>query len=226
MKTSDFNKLAREQLLPLLPGFEVAKGMVFAAPIGDLLRGFTFQGSSYDKSFYLVAFVQPLYVPSDEEEPSFSERSPRFAGADEARDEIESFVTGPGSAFLSEIETPEDLAAWIEREETGHKPDPYALEALAYSLALARRTDDADRWLDVTVESAESYIRSDIEEGLYTKDEEHPLEPVLERAAQVREALGTSEQKAIALLEQWREETADGLGLSKHLAPSEHTRAG
>lgn len=32
MKTKEFNKLAREQLCPLLPSFEVGKGLLFEAP--------------------------------------------------------------------------------------------------------------------------------------------------------------------------------------------------
>jgi hypothetical protein len=225
MKTSEFNKLAREQLRPLLPGFEVAKGMLFEAPVGDLLRGFTFQGSSYDRtSFYLVAFVQPLYVPSDEELPTFSERSPRLASTD-ALDDIRSFVEGPGRKFLEGLETPADLADWLKREEAGHKPDPFALEALAYSALLGGGAEDAERWLETTRKTADAYIRDDIDEGLYAKDEEHPLQAVLERTAQVRDALETSADEAIALLERWREETARNLGLTKHLAPPEHAPA-
>ena len=64
MRTSEFDKLAREQLRTLLPDFTLATGLVFEVPIADLLRGLSFQGSSYDQtSFYLVAFVQPLYIP-------------------------------------------------------------------------------------------------------------------------------------------------------------------
>jgi hypothetical protein len=225
MKTSEFDKLAREQLRPLLPGFEAAKGLLFEAPIEDLLRGFTFQGSSYDRtSFYLVAFVQPLYVPSDEELPTFSERSPRLASTD-ALDDIRSFVEGSGRKFLERLRTPTDLADWLEREEAGHKPDPFALEALAYSALLAVRSEDAEQWLEVAAKTAEEYVRDDLDEGLYAKDEEHPLQAVLERTAQVRDALDASANEALALLERWREETARKLGLSKHLAPPEHAPA-
>jgi hypothetical protein len=40
----------------------------------------------------------PLYVPSDEEMPTFGERSPRF-GSTDARGDIESFVAGPARPF-------------------------------------------------------------------------------------------------------------------------------
>jgi hypothetical protein len=225
MKTSEFDKLAREQFLPLLPGFEGAKGLLFEKPIGDLLRGFTFQGSSYDRtSFHLVAFVQPLYIPADEEMPTFSERSPRLASTN-ALDDIRSFIDGPGRKFLEGLRTPGDFADWLEREEAGHKPDPFALEALAYSGLLADRVDDAERWLEAAATSADAYMRDDVDEGLYAKDEEHPLQAVLQRTAQVRDALDSGAEEAIALLERWREETARNLGLSKHLAPPEHEPA-
>jgi hypothetical protein len=224
MRTSEFNSLARERLRPLLPKYEVAAGLLFVAPIAELLRGLTFQGSSFDRSsFYLVAFVQPLYVPSDEEIPTFGERSLRFATTD-ARDGIESFVRGPARAFLERLKTPADLAEWLERTEKGHEPDPFAFEALAYSLLLASRAQEAERWLEATAESASAYIRTDIEEGLYSEDEEHPLRAVRERTAEVRTALAASTEDAIAILERWRQETARALGLSEHLGAPERVR--
>ena len=57
--------MARAQLRPLLPKYEVAAGLLFEAPTADLLRGLTFQGSSFDRSsFYLVAFVQRVSGPA------------------------------------------------------------------------------------------------------------------------------------------------------------------
>jgi hypothetical protein len=224
MRTSEFNKLAREQLRPLLPDFALATGLLFEVPIADLLRGLTFQGSSYDQtSFFLVAFVQPLYIPSDEVVPTFGKRSPRFPATD-ALDDIESFVTGAGRTFLEQLATPVDFANWLEREERGHRPDPFALEALACSRLLAGQTPVARRWLDLAAESAAGYIRRDIEEGLYAENEEHPLLSVLERTAHLRDALILSAEDALAVLERWRQETASHLGLSQHLEPA-RTRA-
>ncbi|MFL5920937.1 MAG: hypothetical protein ACJ75Q_14340 [Gaiellaceae bacterium] len=224
MRTSEFDKLAREQLRTLLPDFAVATGLVFEVPIADLLRGLSFQGSSYDQtSFYLVAFIQPLYIPSDEVVPTFSERSPRFPGTD-ALGEIRSFVAGAGRTFFEHLRTPADFADWLEREERGHRPDPFALEALAYSRLLAGQAEVARRWLDLTAETAGAYIRRDIDEGLYAENEEHPLLTVRERTTQLCDALAVSAQDALAVLERWRQETASHLGLSQHLAPA-RTRA-
>jgi hypothetical protein len=168
-------------------------------------------------SFYLVAFIQPLYIPSDEVVPTFSERSPRFPDTD-AFGEIRSFVTGTGRTFFEQLRTPADFANWLEREERGHRPDPFALEALAYSRLLAGQAEVARRWLDLTAETAGAYIRQDIDEGLYAENEEHPLLTVRERTAQLCDALAVSAQDALALLERWRQETASQLGLSQHLA--------
>lgn len=143
----------------------------------------------------------------------------------EATDEIASFVRGAGLKFLERIRTPADLAEWLEREETGHKPDPFALEALAYSLVLAGHEEDAKRWLELVREAAGAYIRDDVAEDLYSEDEEHPLEPVLERVAQVGEALERAPEAAIELLNRRREETAQNLGLSDHLAPLDRSRS-
>lgn len=224
MRTSEFDKLAREQLLPLLPEFALATGLLFEVPIAALLRGLTFQGSSYDQtSFYLVAFVQPLYVPSDDVVPTFGQRSPRFPTTD-ALGEIEAFVTGAGRTFLQQVKMPVEFAHWLEREEQGHKPDPFAHEALAYSWLLAGQAQAAGRWLDLTADGADAYVRQDIEEGLYRENEEHPLLSLLERVARVRDALAGSSQEALAVLERWRQATGAQLGLSQHLEPA-RTRA-
>jgi hypothetical protein len=167
--------------------------------------------------------VQPLYVPADEELPTFSERSRRLGGID-ATDEIASFVRGPGLKFLERLRTPAELAEWLEREETGHKPDPFALEALAYSLVLSGHEEDGERWLELARETAGAYIRDDVAEDLYSEDEEHPLEPVVERVAQVREALEQAPDAAIELLDRWRKETAQNLGVSDYLAPLDRSR--
>ena len=104
--------------------------------------------------------------------------SDRPVSRTDARDDIESFVAGPAHVFLEKLGTPADLAEWLQREERGHEPDPFAVEALAYSLLLAGRAQEAERWLEVTAESASAYIRTDLEEGLYAEDEEHPLRAV------------------------------------------------
>jgi hypothetical protein len=218
MTTREFEKLAREHLLPLLPGFEVKKGLLFETPIGYLLRGLTFQPSQYDRdSLYLSVFVQALYVPEEVVLATHDERSPRFAATE--TEAMRAFVAGPGRGLLDQLRTPADLAECLESRERGHPPDPFPLEVLAYSQLLSGRRDEAERVLEVVESSGYELIQSDLDEGLYSDDEAHPLGTVLERMAQVREALSTSVEDAIALLERWREQTARNLSLSQHLAP-------
>ena len=66
MKKKEFALLAR-QLLPEMPGMTVHAPLVVAVPMGEILRGLHFEGSSFDaKSFYVDVFWLPLYVPTDE----------------------------------------------------------------------------------------------------------------------------------------------------------------
>jgi hypothetical protein len=219
-----FEKLAREHFLPLLPGFEVKKGLLFETPIGYLLRGLTYQPSQYDRNaLYLSVFVQALYVPEEDLIGTHGERTPVLDAKE--IEEMRAFVLGPGGRLLDQLRTPADLAKCLERREKGHPPDPRPLEALAFSQLLSGRTRDAERVLDVVETSARELIQSAVEEGLYTEDERHPLQAVLERTEEVREALAKNTEDAIGLLEQWREETARNLGLSDHLAPSEPAQA-
>jgi hypothetical protein len=65
MTSKIFQRLARQYLLPSLPGIEMTGRLLYQAPVGDLLCGCHFESSSYEKeSFVVTAFVQPLYVPA------------------------------------------------------------------------------------------------------------------------------------------------------------------
>lgn len=220
MRTREFEKLAREHLLPLLSDFQVKKGLLFESPIRHLLRGVTYQPSQFDRNaLYLDVFVQALCVPAEDVIATDDVRSPRFAATE--TEAMRAFVEGRGRRLLEQCRTPADLATCLERRERGYPPDPSPLEALAYSHLLSGRAREAERVLDVVDTSARELIQSDLDERLYTEDEVHPLQPVFERVEQVREALDREPDAAIELLHRWRRETALNLGLSDQLAPLE-----
>ena len=59
MKVRQFESLHRSLLLQL-EGFVAKRTLVFKPPLRHLLRGFAFEGSSFDKdAFYVNAFVMP-----------------------------------------------------------------------------------------------------------------------------------------------------------------------
>ena len=64
MTTKEFIALEKS-LLPDLPDFAVKGPLMFIPPAERLLRGISFEGSSFDKtSFYVTVFVMPLCIPT------------------------------------------------------------------------------------------------------------------------------------------------------------------
>jgi len=62
MKKKDFEALGK-RLITRMPGYECKGSLIFVAPIGSILRGIGFEGSSFDKNnFFVWAFAQPMYV--------------------------------------------------------------------------------------------------------------------------------------------------------------------
>src|SRR5205823_13029876 len=112
------------------------------------------------------------------------ERSPRFAATE--TEAIRAFVEGPGRRLLAQCRTPADLAKCLERRERGHPPDPFPLEALAYSQLLSGGAREAERVLEVVDTSARELIQSDLDERLYTEAEPHPPQLVAGRVEHVR----------------------------------------
>lgn len=66
MRNTDCYRLAKV-LLPQLPGFVTnKKNKLFIAPIGHVLRGFTFESSAYSREdFYFTWFFMPICGPID-----------------------------------------------------------------------------------------------------------------------------------------------------------------
>jgi hypothetical protein len=64
MKARDVEKLAREHVLPVLPGFDARGALTYRRPVEHLLYGLAFETSAFGASrIEVIAFVQPLFVP-------------------------------------------------------------------------------------------------------------------------------------------------------------------
>jgi len=219
MRRQVVEKLAREYLLPDLPGFVVTRGILHKTPIGELLRGFWFDSSAFDKyTAYVFVFVQPLYVPSKSLFFTFG-RTLGYPfgfmlsndGWDLDPETWESSaplllktIVGHGLPFLRKRDSVElfirNLKYGIRFENT-----IFDREALAYSLARLGRYREAERGL-------KSLIRS-IKPGDLRQD-------VRRNAEELLTAIQTSPGRAQELLDQWTEETARNLHLPVEVKPT------
>ena len=82
MTTKEFVSLEK-RLLPELPGFAIKGPLMLIRPVECMLRGISFEGSSFDKtSFYVTMFVMPLCVPTNHLYLNFGSRVRRAEGGD------------------------------------------------------------------------------------------------------------------------------------------------
>lgn len=219
MKIKEFERFAREHLLPDLPGFELKKGILFCAPIGYVLRAFTHQPSAFDRNpFYIHAFLQPMFVPAEYETGAIGIRSRVWRLDRDPVGEIQDWVRREGLPVLEKAHVPGELAERIREDEQGHLPDPHKLEALAYALVLAGEYEAAYRKLEDAVAVSLDYISEDAE--LWEdSDEEDWLHEVVSRMRRIREALESDPTAAVAILDEWRIATARNLGVEDYLSP-------
>jgi hypothetical protein len=178
-----------------------------------LLRGFYFDGSSFDRcTFYVYAFVQPLYVPLPTVTFQFGIRLTGKTGqAWEINPETEAAtmmdvlasIKNQGLPFIGRIQTPGDLAEYVRRITDG-ADNPNNVEVMAYSLALADRNPEALQALD------------QLQQLLQAQEGMNPwLVETFERSQELRERLATNPKQAIALLDEWTEQTRARLRLPK-----------
>lgn len=112
MKVKEFERLAREHFLPYLPGFELKNDLLFASPIGYLLRVISYQPSTHSATdFYVGSVVQPLYVPKEDVAGRLGERSDVWTLGGDPVEEIRQWVLEEGLPVLEQAKTPAELAA-------------------------------------------------------------------------------------------------------------------
>lgn len=82
MKTSDFVKIEK-QLLDILPGYTIKGSLIYAPIEHRMLRGLSFEGSSFNKeTFFVWYFVMPLALPTQYLYFSFGDRLRDHRGTD------------------------------------------------------------------------------------------------------------------------------------------------
>src|SRR5439155_25246024 len=66
MRGRDFERLARKEFVPHLPGYSVRGSLIYEAPVEDILKGFNADTSAFTaERVFVEVFVMPLYVPSE-----------------------------------------------------------------------------------------------------------------------------------------------------------------
>lgn len=125
---------------------------MFQRPLEQTLRGFSFEGSAFDKtSFYVTAFFMALCIPRKHLIFNLGERL-REQGRDRWTIKEKNVQAALESAmkkqvvFFNRLRTPLDVAD--AASQSGNPKDPYSQETVAYMLALAKQRDAAIGALD------------------------------------------------------------------------------
>jgi hypothetical protein len=219
MKGSAVERLARKQLLPVLPGFAARRSLVYRRPLDEFLRGLSFDTSAFASGrIFVTAFVQPLFVPSDSLFYTFGFRlGDDFWDVNE-QDPEPVFAAIADATRLDALPFFEQLAdvdgfcelvpEWATAEPKKLKSlqsldDPVVTEALGYAELLRGRKDEGVRLLERTIESER-------DDGEYANDE---LIANVEQILHAVNSLGL--EAAQAQLEEWRAETIRNLKLEE-----------
>ena len=206
MKTTDFVAIEK-RLLPKLPNFTIKGALLFMIPLGHTLRGFHFDGSSFDKeSFYVNAFFMPLYVPSRHVHLTFGRRL-RTGGGDRWSKENVGFEAALEAAVQKEVPFFAGLKTALDVANALQPPgnNLHCHEAFAYALAQAGETRAALDAIDTMLRLIDSLKR--VNSNLTWELE------IAARAQLIKTKLTASPDKAIIQFAEWEAETIHNLGL-------------
>jgi hypothetical protein len=167
-----------KNLLPNLPGFSIRGSLMFLPPVKETLRGFSFEGSSFDKtSFYVNMFVLPLCVPTEYLYFNFGNRVRHGRGADrwsidrpDLLEELGGALKRQALEFLRPIES---LFDFVKVAKSFPLTNINTREAIAYSLVrvgefqegraalgeLLQQVDTKSEWQRAIAERAETLDR-------------------------------------------------------------------
>jgi hypothetical protein len=142
-------------LRSLASGFVVRGPLLASVPLGHVLRGIYFEGSSFSKdAFYVWAFCQPLCVPAEAISFNLGQRlkdergGERWSKTDTALlSHLGEAVGTQGLPFLGKVSSPSGAAALAEERATVSR-DPYLLQAAGYLWAAAGRIAEAQAALE------------------------------------------------------------------------------
>ncbi len=215
MKGREFEKLARNEFLPHLPGYVARGSLIYEEPVGDILKGIDADTSSFTADrLFVTAFAMPLYVPREHIVLSISRRlggpahfwtpsEPQFASG------LRAAMVEEGLPFLEAHGTPAKL---LEHTHWQDVRNIRAMELQAYTLLKVGRMAEATLGLSRAAAKGE-------EEGVASWAKE-----VSGRTRLVGSLLEANPDRALEQLEEWRQESLDRLKLSATSSEARSTR--
>jgi hypothetical protein len=208
MNTAQWKPLFRKYLTPALPEFIGKGSLLYDASLEQLLRGFYFEASGWNKEiFYLWVFVQPLFVPSDHFSFLLGKRIGSSTGLrlvkgceEQVMSRVLACIQEEGLPFLSTLSSPIDIAKRAKQIHP-NSHDPYIMESVAYALILAGLESQAK-------EEMAHFLTLQEKEAKYDWQFEQ-----IKRVQLMKVALAQSPEIAVQLLMEWREYSLKKLGL-------------
>jgi hypothetical protein len=194
-----------KSLLLQLPGLAVKGSLMFLPPATQILRGISFEGSSFDKtSFSVTMFVTLLCVPERYLHLSFANRVRHKGGGDRWTAEMPDLVEQLGIAleaqampFLSPVQSLLDFVELARsRSASGNLQ---TLRAIAFALARAGQTSQAIGALDQLSDRIDLKVAWQRE--------------IADQAGALRAKLVADPAEGQRQLETWEAETIKNLGL-------------
>jgi hypothetical protein len=203
MKSKDFSALGKK-LLPYLSGYRVKGALIFAEPIGHILRGIAFDSSSHSStSFYIHVFFQPLCVPSSHMHLTLGDRLRDMNNIDGWDSERPNLVADIGESIIAKalplldrVRTLEGAAEAAQEIGAGNS---HVQEAAAFCRALAGDTQTALSALEKIPDGLDRSVAWQAEQA--------------ERIEQFRTLLRGDPIAARKQLLVWEAETAQKIGL-------------
>ena len=202
MKIRDFERIGRE-IGAFLPGFEAKGQLLFANPVGDILRGFFFDGSDYSRTaFRIVGFFQPLFPAMNHVHLTFGERLRDDSGRDGWDAAQPDFMSSLRRAVLVEaprIQAVKDATSAAVILFATKSENLHGAEAYAQCLARSNNVSAAQvEW---------SQLAGRLERNIVWQED------MLARIEALSAAFSVSDDKGNELLDTWANATRLALGL-------------
>lgn len=204
MKTSDFTKL-QKILLPRIGGGLAVRGRYsFFDPVGETLRGFFFDDSSFSaKHFYVTAFFMPLCVPSQRVTLTFGKRIGVFQRWNIEDRNLEQDLSAAMSEvmpWLVDLATPHGVVHALE--VIGANVNLNWVEAYTYALLEAGQ-------IALAVEKLKELV-SVLDDAVPWQNDMHA------RAALIQRKLSSSLDDTRQQLAVWRKDSISSLSLAAY----------
>ena len=210
MTGRELKPLFRKYLQEHLPAFVLKGRLVYLQPVDVLLRAFCFEPSSFDKSFTIECFIQPLFIPEEHLVFNYGTRLGKkgdkwFRPDTESEETIMQGVLllmqERGIPYLNSIHSPSDLVKMIKgRREVLTLHD---LQGIAYSLCY----ENNDR---ISILLAFDDLGASLEKNL----DRSWAQKMKEQAVLLKQTYNQDANAAKELLNAWALETKAKLGIN------------